>query len=160
MESQQLLNKVIEFYSDPKHLPGVSDNGKHCRYYVNDTTKCAIGCLFSNEDAAFLQSMVDKFNGRMYLGQPIRITRVDDLIDFAWNVNSTFYNHPDLIRLRSILLSVFPEDLTFSMGVNLLYSIQTSHDAVARAKNDNFLEDFKKDLKSKLSLLFSNLEVN
>ena len=55
MNNQEIFDKVWTWFIVERHGPGVlPGNIKDCRYFVDPQTKCAIGCLLSDEIAARL----------------------------------------------------------------------------------------------------------
>lgn len=53
MNTQEIFDKVWSWFIVERHHAGRGD-GPGCRYFIDPQTKCAIGCLFSDEVAATL----------------------------------------------------------------------------------------------------------
>ncbi len=56
MNNQEAFDGVWDWFVVEKHRPGTNPDGVGCAYYIDDVTRCAIGCLLPISLAKGLRS--------------------------------------------------------------------------------------------------------
>lgn len=159
MNTQEILDKVLDFYHDPNNLGGYEkiDNTTRCKYYISANSKCAIGCLLS--DAEFFQKLLDAWH-EYRKSEGYSMYSIMDICYSVFDKSFPDYTADMMVEIRNMITAILPEDLpTFESQVNFLSAVQTSHDIAANHKvtKEEFLKDFVTRLKCKLTSGFPQL---
>lgn len=159
MNSQDLIDKAISFYSNPSNTTGVDPREEYskCKYHVNDNSKCGVGCLLEN--SLRFQELVDKLNEEdrsPYLS----LYSIDVIASYVHDSRTLAYNTPEVVELRQMLHEIFPTDLpTLQEQIHFLLVLQVTHDVHATRSKDEFFPLFVKRLQERMSEAFPQLQL-
>lgn len=130
MKQLEIIDKVLRFYTEEGGQRGIDDE-RIPHYYLNENTKCAIGCLVDKPE------LLEEYSND---------TELYTIRNIYQNASSSGkYPNPDVIET---IRKIFPDDITNeNTSLAFLSYLQRIHDCVDRDK------DFVEHLTEQLGLM-------